>query len=135
MSHTVLVVDDDPEIRDVLREALEENGYSVLTARDGKEVRLLLARDWVDLVILDAVLPGESGSSIADWIAREKKLPMILLSGDWSAYQSLKSYPYVRLSKPIRMSSLLQVIDQEIRATTGQAPEPSLMVGEKRPPT
>ena len=60
----VLVVDDDPGIRDVVAEFLQRHGYHVETAADGKEMDRALARGAVDLVVLDVMLPGEDGLAI-----------------------------------------------------------------------
>lgn len=134
MPHTLLVVDDDPDIRDLLTMTLEGVGYVVLVAKDATEARARVESAHIDLVLIDAVLPGESGPELAEWIAREKKLPLVLLSGDWIAYQELKQHPYVRLSKPFRVTNLLHVIDQEVRAAERRIVRFPESVGGKRPP-
>ena len=60
----ILVVDDDPGIRDVVSEFLARHGYAVETAADGKAVEKAMARRRPDLVVLDVMLPGEDGLSI-----------------------------------------------------------------------
>ena len=57
----VLVVDDDRDIRELLREYLEKNGLKVATAADGRQMRAALAAGPVDLIVLDLMLPGEDG--------------------------------------------------------------------------
>lgn len=63
MSTTLLVVDDDDEIRELLCDYLTDAGYTVLAAADGEGMRAQLAASKVDLVVLDLMLPGEDGLS------------------------------------------------------------------------
>lgn len=58
---TLLVVDDDQDIRELLRRYLDDHGFRVLVAADGPEMRQRLDADGVDLVILDLMLPGRTG--------------------------------------------------------------------------
>jgi len=64
VSRKILVVDDDPKLRDLLRRYLSEQGFSVFVAEDGKEMAKIWQRDHIDLLVLDLVLPGEDGLSI-----------------------------------------------------------------------
>lgn len=61
---TVLVVDDDPDVRQILRSFIELEGHRVIEACDAAEARVALAREKVALVILDVMMPGESGPSL-----------------------------------------------------------------------
>ena len=61
----ILVVDDDPIIRQVLDQYLTRQGYRVSIAADGTEMDRLIEREGVDVVILDLGIPGEDGLSIA----------------------------------------------------------------------
>jgi two-component system OmpR family response regulator len=76
----ILVVDDDPGIRDVVSEFLTRHGYAVDTAADGKAVEKALARRRPDLVVLDVMLPGEDGLSICRRLARPDGPAIIMLS-------------------------------------------------------
>ncbi|MBP2301222.1 response regulator [Azospirillum picis] len=60
----LLVVDDDPEIRDMLHDFLVRSGFRVSTAADGREMGRVLAQWPVDLIVLDLMLPGEDGTSL-----------------------------------------------------------------------
>lgn len=77
---TVLVVDDDEEIRRLLASSLTKRGYRVLTASNAQEMDRLLARNTVNVVILDVVMPGEDGLSVARRLAVNADLPLIMLS-------------------------------------------------------
>ena len=127
----VLVVDDEQAIREMLQNALEGVGYRVRVAADAAEGRRELDHGGIDLVILDAVLPGESGPSFGEYVARDKKLPLVFLSGDPGALRELRSAPFVRLGKPFRLTQLLHVIDQELQAVARRAQTKNLVVGAK----
>ena len=76
----ILVVDDDPGLRDLLRRYLSEQGFEVFTAGDGKAMDAEMAQRRIDLVILDLMLPGEDGLAIARRLRAEGSLPIIMLS-------------------------------------------------------
>jgi two-component system OmpR family response regulator len=76
----ILVVDDDPGIRDVVSDFLTRHGYDVETAADGKSMERALANGSPDLVVLDVMLPGEDGLSICRRLARPGGPGVIMLS-------------------------------------------------------
>src|SRR5919197_861691 len=77
---TVLVVDDEPIVRDVVVRYLEQEGYRTLQAADGDEARELLEREPPSLVVLDLMLPGTDGLSLCRWIRARSELPVIMLT-------------------------------------------------------
>jgi DNA-binding response OmpR family regulator len=77
----VLVVDDEPRIRTMLRRYLLGEGYKVSDAADGASMRALLDRDAFHLVLLDLVMPGEDGLSLARYIRQHSEIPIIMLTG------------------------------------------------------
>src|SRR5271167_3396232 len=76
----VLMVDDDPGIRDVVSEFLTRHGYVVETAGDAAEMEQALSRGTPDLVVLDVMLPGEDGLAICRRLARPDGPAIIMLS-------------------------------------------------------
>jgi two-component system OmpR family response regulator len=77
----ILMVDDDPGIRDVVSDFLGRHGYKVETAGDAAEMERVLERGAVDLIVLDVMLPGEDGLAICRRItASEAAPPVIMLS-------------------------------------------------------
>ncbi len=70
-TETVLMVDDDEMVRNLAREALELEGYTVLTARDGREALALCRERRIDLLITDVVMPEMSGRELAERLADE----------------------------------------------------------------
>jgi len=77
---TLLVVDDDPGIRDLLSRYLGQQGYTVATVGDGLEMDQWLQQNSADLVILDLMLPGEDGLSLARRLRADGNLPVIIVS-------------------------------------------------------
>ncbi len=76
----LLIVDDDPGIRDLLCQYLGEQGFRVDAVADGETMDTWLSRNKADLVILDLMLPGEDGLSIARRLRVEHKLPIVMIS-------------------------------------------------------
>src|SRR5438132_9620004 len=77
---TVLVVDDEPTIRDVVVQYLRREGYATLEAGDGDSARELLEREWPSLVVLDLMLPGMDGLTLCRWIRARSSIPVIMLT-------------------------------------------------------
>ena len=77
---TVLVVDDEPIVREVVVRYLEHEGYRTLEAGDGEHAKILLEAERPDLVVLDVMLPGVDGLDLCRWIRAKSELPVILLT-------------------------------------------------------
>ncbi|HEX6866731.1 MAG TPA: response regulator [Caulobacteraceae bacterium] len=75
----ILIVDDDPGIRDVVSEFLARHGYQVETAADGKQMDAALDRDGYDLVVLDLMMPGEDGLAICRRLTAEPTGPAVIM--------------------------------------------------------
>ena len=76
----ILVVDDDPAIREVVRFALERAGFAVIEAADGKAALLRFAERAPDLVVLDVLLPGLDGIEVCRELRRRSAVPILFLS-------------------------------------------------------
>ncbi|MBE7210351.1 MAG: response regulator [Gluconacetobacter diazotrophicus] len=76
----ILIVDDDREIRDLLARFLERNRFRVSTARDGRDARRAWNNGHYQLVVLDLMLPGESGLDLARWMRTQGNVPIIMLT-------------------------------------------------------
>ena len=77
---TVLVVDDEPTIREIVVRYLKRDGYETLEAADGNRARKLLETQRPDLVVLDVMLPGVDGLELCHWIRASSRLPVIMLT-------------------------------------------------------
>jgi two-component system, OmpR family, phosphate regulon response regulator OmpR len=76
----LLVVDDDARLRELLRRYLSDNGFRVTTAEDAADARAQLAAFAFDLVVLDVMMPGESGLDLTRALRSEDRVPVLLLT-------------------------------------------------------
>jgi PAS domain S-box-containing protein len=117
-SETILVAEDDPALRRVLRRLLERTGYTVVEAGDGLEAveRFEAGRDRIDLVLLDVIMPGQNGRQALDRIrALAPGVPAIFLSGhtaDLADQREIDLGAEPLLRKPMEPGDLLR----EVRA-------------------
>jgi PAS domain S-box-containing protein len=121
--HTILVVDDEPLVREVATLALEGEGFAVVSARDGREaLHLIDSRDDIATVILDLYLPDVSAEEMVGRIRRRRpSLPLILSSGhqeDPIVTSSLREGIATFLPKPWELSVLLEVVSQTLAGAT-----------------
>ena len=79
-AYHLLVVDDDPRLRDLLRRFLEREGFRVTAAGDAAEARHLLKLMAFDLIVLDVMMPGENGLDLTEAVRRERDVPVVLLT-------------------------------------------------------
>jgi two-component system, OmpR family, phosphate regulon response regulator OmpR len=76
----ILVVDDDPGLRDLIKRYLQEQGFEVVAVRDGVEMDRALSEGTFDLLLLDLMLPGEDGLSLLRKLVNKQALPVIMVS-------------------------------------------------------
>ena len=123
----ILIVDDDPEIRAVLRRVLEDEGYTVETAPDGRAALALITASPPDLLITDLLMPGLTGWSLFARVRRRAPtLPIIIISGsDPGVRQHEASIPEhtVFLRKPFALDQLLAIVVR-LLAAPGSGPLP-----------
>jgi len=120
----LLVVDDDAELRELTAEYLTAQGYEVVLAEDANAMDALLAEQSVDLVILDLMLPGEDGLSIAKRLKAGTKLPIIMVSAqgeDIDRIVGLEIGADDYLAKPFNPRELLARIRAVLRRGTPAA--------------
>jgi two-component system phosphate regulon response regulator OmpR len=76
----ILVVDDDPALRELLADYLATNGFAVATAPDGAAMRAALSEGMPDALVLDLMLPGEDGLALTRFIRAQSNVPILMLS-------------------------------------------------------
>jgi DNA-binding response OmpR family regulator len=115
----ILLVDDDAEIVESLRLALESNGYSVLIARDGNQGLALSERENPDLVILDMMMPKRSGFLVLEKMRRTRETPLRVIMITANEGSRHKAYAemlgvddYIR--KPFPMDRLIDSVQRLI---------------------
>jgi two-component system OmpR family response regulator len=122
----ILIVDDDPQIGDLLNDYLLQHGYRVSLARDGREMARVLKRGKVDLVVLDIMLPGTDGLSLCRELRASSEIPIIMLSAvgeEADRVVGLEVGADDYLAKPFSPRELLARIKALVRRTTGQLGE------------
>lgn len=119
-SKKILLVDDDAEIIESLRLALEAHNYTVLIARDGNQGLALTERESPDLVILDMMMPKRSGFLVLEKLRRsdDDSPPVIMVTANegsrHKAYAEMLGVDdYIR--KPFPMDRLLESVDRLVR--------------------
>ncbi|APE96846.1 TPA: response regulator [Pseudomonas putida] len=133
MSTTLLVVDDDDEIRELLCDYLKDAGYTVLAAADGEQMREQLARQKVELVVLDLMLPGEDGLSLCRQLQATPGLAVIMLSAKGSTLDRIIGLEVGAddyLAKPFEPRELIARIKAVLRRPQrldAQAEEPAVV--------
>jgi DNA-binding response OmpR family regulator len=113
----VLIVDDDYEIVESVRFALESNGYVVLVARDGNQGLAMAEREDPDLVILDMMMPKRSGFLVLERLRRTRPIPLKVIMITANEGSRHKAYAemlgvddYIR--KPFAMDRLMDSVNR-----------------------
>jgi CheY-like chemotaxis protein len=121
MSHTVLTIEDQPDIRRLIRMTLEFKGLSVLEAGDGEEGLALARQHRPDVILLDVMMPGMDGLAVKQALAADDKLrriPVVIISalGRTTDVQAgLESGVHAYLVKPFSPWELLDVVEKLTR--------------------
>ncbi len=129
----VLIVDDEPRIRTMVRRYLVEEGLQVSEAGDGAAMRAALERDRIDLVLLDLVMPGEDGLSLARDIRRTSDVPIIMVTGKGDLIDrvvGLEAGADDYIAKPFHLREVLARIRTVSRRARAPAPEAPPTAGE-----
>lgn len=134
-AHTthILVVDDDRDIRTLLAEYLDGNGFRTFTASSGSEMRRVLDETRIDLVVLDLTLPGEDGLTLCRNLRAQSSLPVIMLtarSEPLDRILGLEMGADDYLAKPFEPRELFARIRSVLRRTN--ALPPNMMSAEAR---
>ena len=120
----ILIVDDQREICDLVQEYLSSEGYRVSTAHDGAGMRRLIAHDPVDLVILDLMLPGEDGLTLARSLREESSVGIIILTGRGETVDriiGLEMGADDYLPKPFHLRELLARVKSVLRRASSRS--------------
>lgn len=111
---TILIVEDDVEMRRLLEDELESAGYSVTTAESADEALVILPRASIDAVVTDVVMPGMKGDELLTRIrALDPRMPVVIMTafgGVESAVKAMRAGAYHYVTKPFRMDVLLDTL-------------------------
>jgi two-component system OmpR family response regulator len=116
----ILVVDDDPQIGELLCQSLGSQGFNVIAVEDGTAMRRILAKETINVVVLDLMLPGEDGLTLLRHLRTTTQLPVIMLTAMGSEADrvaGLEQGADDYLAKPFSTRELLARIKAVLRRT------------------
>jgi DNA-binding response OmpR family regulator len=114
---TVMVVEDEAAISDVVATALEDEGYRVLTARDGRDALQLVQRETPDAIVLDLMLPNVDGRQVVKWCRAHPAtaaIPIIVVSAAYDALEDGDIRSLVFVGKPFDLDVLLVLVEDAV---------------------
>ena len=123
---SILVVDDDPEMRALLLDVLRNEGYDVAEAKDGTEAVLALRARQFDLILMDKNMPGPSGLDLLPGFRRvcpDSQIVLMTAFGDVPSYmEAVEKGAAEYLFKPFRMEELKAAIAKALQNEPGSRP-------------
>ncbi len=137
MSRTILLVDDEPTLRETLAEALEQDGLHVITAADGRQALERFRAQNPDLVLLDLMLPEVSGMEICRILRHELSVPIIMLTakdGEIDKVVGLELGADDYVTKPFSLRELMARIRIQLRRLDSARPGDDRSADEGRAP-
>ena len=133
----ILIVDDDPRVRDMLARYLESEGFRATQAADGGAMRRCLDSEPVDLVIMDVMMPEEDGFTLTRQVRADSSIPIILITGKGEVVDrvvGLEMGADDYISKPFHLREVLARIRTVLRRSSTEAAT-SLPTQEEAPAT
>ncbi len=121
----ILVVEDNPATRELLREFLFEEGYAVRVARDGKEALLKVRKESFDLILTDVKMPRMDGIQLLKELQKiipHTKVVIVTATADSEmAVKAMKLGAYDYISKPFYLDSILQKVEKALEGGNKKA--------------
>src|SRR5690349_10824572 len=121
----ILIVDDEPKVRTLLRRCLETEGFTVSEAKNGTEMRACLERETVSLITLDLGLGKENGLDLAREVRKACNIPIIMLTGKGDAVDRVVGLEVGAddyLAKPFELRELIARVRAVLRRVAPAAP-------------
>jgi two-component system, OmpR family, torCAD operon response regulator TorR len=116
----VLIVENDDDVRDLLGDIFQDEGYRFSMVKTGAEMRDALDDDDYDIAVIDVTQPGhEDGFALAQ-IAREQGCGALLVTGDHLLLERLEASGQHYLLKPFRVQQLVDIVDKILTRTAAQ---------------
>lgn len=125
----ILVVDDEREIRNLVREILEDEGYDVAVAEDGQAAREARQHRRPDLILLDIWMPDVDGVTLLkEWTQEGLDCPVVMMSGHGTvetAVEATRLGAYDFIEKPLSLARLLLTVERALESGRGQQEKPA----------
>ncbi len=119
MEFTILVVDDEKNIRQGLGQALSGEGYNIFLAENGVEALKIISRENIDIVITDLKMPEMTGEELLKKITRDyRNIPVIILTGHGTienAVQTMRDGAYDFITKPLNLDHLFLIVKRALK--------------------
>ncbi|MCP4148268.1 MAG: response regulator [bacterium] len=116
----ILIVDDEPEITELLTEVLEKAGFTTEVAEDGIKAQTYFKRNLPDLAIVDMLLPGEHGINVVKKIKKDYFIPVIIISGIYKEAELIQLiddyFVEAFLEKPLDINKLVETVNSILNA-------------------
>jgi DNA-binding response OmpR family regulator len=122
---TLLLVDDDVDLLQLLQRRLEQDGYDVIAAEGGRQALAALDRRCPDLAVIDLLMPGMDGFQLAEQIKKRGDLPILFLTsvGDTKTrIEAIRQFAEDYVLKPFDYGELLARVQRVLRRTAGPTP-------------
>ncbi len=129
----ILVVDDDNRLRDLLRKYLADNGFRVSAAADAAEARKTLASFDFDLMVLDLMMPGETGLELSASLSKERRVPILMLTAMGESADRIAGLEHGAddyLTKPFEPRELVLRINSILRRVNEMPQTPPVVADE-----
>lgn len=120
---TILIVEDDPNLRELYRRLLVTAGYAAIAVEDGLDALRLMERQVPSLVVLDLALPRLPGQDVARELraqAATRHIPIVIVTGTDARDLTATDFPFV-LRKPVEPDALLAAVDDGLRRARAQS--------------
>ena len=121
MSHTILVVDDEADVRKFLSAVLEKHGYRVVAAEDGRRAFEEVEREHPDLIVLDLQMPEQTGTDLYRRLLKHdalRDIPIIVVSGLAGRHLAVSS-PFAVFDKPIDPDEFAATVERALGENNG----------------
>lgn len=121
MKFSILIVEDEPDIREMIEEALTQPEYTIYTAGDGQEALELIRQNDFDLIILDLMLPKVNGMTVLKKVREQNTVPILILSAKDGEFEKVLGLEYGAddyITKPFSVMELQARVKAFLRRTT-----------------
>jgi len=116
MSHLILVVDDEVDVRKFLAAVLEKHGYDVVTAEDGRQAYGIAEQQRPDLIVLDLQMPNQTGTDFYRRLTKHdelREIPIIVVSGMAGRHLAVRD-PFAVFDKPIEPEEFAATVERAL---------------------
>jgi DNA-binding response OmpR family regulator len=132
----ILVIDDEPHIRELVKRTLENAGYTVAEAREGKAALEAIAAKEPDLILLDIMMPGMDGYEVLERIREISNVPVLMLTAvheKTAICRSLGLGADDYIEKPFLLNVFVARVKAKLRRSKGQLPYTGFTPGSEQP--